>query len=132
MCVGADWRPVSGLQTMGRVIIGKFGRELRRKEPTPLEEEIAKERASALGRAGKKLEVSLERYRLLRASRATAGELDELLDEIAENLWCLVVQRELVGFIHENLRFVRERFDIPAAAIARMGRSNRPAAHHIE
>ena len=66
-----------------------------------------------------------------------ARELAEQKDragihEIAENLWCLVVQRELVGFIHENLRFVRERFDIPAAAIARMGRSDRPAAHHIE
>jgi Family of unknown function (DUF6665) len=110
---------------MGQVIFGNFRREWRGKAPTPLEKEIARERASALGRAGKKLEASLERYRLLVAARATAQELDLLLDEIAQNVWSLVVQRELIGFIHENLHFVRERFEIPAAAFSRMGRRRR-------
>jgi hypothetical protein len=72
---------------MGRLIIGKFGRDVRRNERDALEAEIVRERASALGRAGRKLEASLERYRLLIASKPTPEELGRLLDEVAQNLW---------------------------------------------
>jgi hypothetical protein len=121
MSGAVDGAATDEAELMGKLIIGKFAREVRRREPSPLEAEIAKERATALGRAGRKLDESLERYRLLVASRATANEIDTLLYDIAENLWALVVQRELIGFVHENMRFIRERFDIPAAAFARMG-----------
>jgi DNA topoisomerase VI subunit B len=111
---------------MGRVIIGKFGHALRGRKANTLAQEIAEERAGALGRAGRKLELALSRYRVRLAANAATKEIDALLDEVAESLWYLIVQRELVGFVHENLRYVREHYDIPAAAFARMGQS-RPA-----
>lgn len=86
---------------------------------TAIELEIAKEQASALGRTGRKLRISLESYQ---------AELDEqlnqesdLLQEIANNVWELMLQREFIGFVEGNLKWVRENYVIPDEAINKLG-----------
>jgi hypothetical protein len=58
----------------------KFGLDsLDRQKPGALELEIAKERASALGLAGKKLEGSLAQYRSSIEDAAAPASRDELI-----------------------------------------------------
>ena len=86
-----------------------------------LEREIAKERAQGLGLTGKKLQRSIDRFnRAVRLRRAMADR-ESLLREIAWHAWALIVQREVIGFRHDNMRWVRDRFDIPDAAMQRLG-----------
>ena len=99
----------------------KFGLDpLSKQQGGGLELEIAKEKASALGIAGKRLERSLAGYR-----RAQVGcdpkALEELLSRISEHLSEFLIQRELVGLPHENLEWVLRTYDIPAQVLARLG-----------
>ena len=87
-----------------------------------IELEIAKEQASALGRAGRKLRLSLESYQSKFDRNFNTEQKNELLCEIADNVWALVLQREFVGFIEGNLKWVRENYVIPDEAINMMGK----------
>lgn len=89
---------------------------------TVIELEIAKEQASSLGRAGKKLRLSLEDYQSKLNSSLSCEQKNRLLNEISNNVWELVLQREFVGFVDGNLKWVRANYVIPSEAINRLGK----------
>lgn len=86
-----------------------------------LEQEIAKEKASALGITGKKLAQLLTDYRqnLRQSGAATCQEA--LISKIADNLSELLIQRELAGLPHENLEWVLKTYDVPEEVLERLG-----------
>ena len=101
----------------------KFGLQRTRSgKHTAIELEIAKEQASALGRAGKKLRLSLENYQRKIDQNADIKKEKVLLDEISNNVWELILQREFIGFIEGNLKWVRENYVIPDEAINNLGK----------
>jgi hypothetical protein len=89
--------------------------------PSSVELEIAKEQASALGRAGRKLRLSLERYQDGIDEGIEIGLREELLSDIAKDVWALLLQREFIGFVEGNLRWVKDNYVIPEEAIAMLG-----------
>lgn len=92
-------------------------------EPLDVEVELVRERAEALGRAGRKLEDAVTVYRAaLRAAEGAlpAGRREALLADIAAQLYRLVLQRECSGARHGNLEAIRVAYDVPVEAIRRM------------
>ena len=87
-----------------------------------LELEIAREQAESLGRAGQRLQKSIDEFDRALQLRGDARDDEGHLREIASRAWELMVQRELVGFTHDNLQWVIDRFDIPEAALSKLGR----------
>jgi len=96
-----------------------------------IELELVKEQATALGRAGRKLRLSLEHYQSIyeqidkatqttKHKQPTKQERDSIV-EIANNVWELILQREFVGFTENNLHWVRDKYYIPEAALKRLG-----------
>jgi hypothetical protein len=85
-----------------------------------LEYEIAQERASALGRLGRRLEAALA---ALAACPRTANSdrkiRDSLVEQAGYTLWLLVVQREACGL--NNIDHVIEVYGVPNEVRARMG-----------
>jgi hypothetical protein len=86
-----------------RLAAGRFDSRMRTR-PTPIEPELAEERAAALGRSGRRLRVALERVREFDDRRAgerpaeQGGAVrDGLVDTAAEAFWCYIVQRESLG-----------------------------------
>lgn len=101
----------------------KFGLKTNRSSHhSAIEIEIVREQASALGRAGRKLRISLENYEKQRHRVLSESEEKSLIKEVSENVWALMLQREFLGFIENNLNWVRENYVIPDAAIAKLGR----------
>lgn len=89
-----------------------------------IEDELAKERADALGRTGRRLEDALHDYRaaLDAASGALDAEHAEVhLRRIADRVYALVVQREAAGARADGLGWLRAAYDIPEAALKRIG-----------
>lgn len=82
---------------------------------------IAKEQATALGRAGRKLRLSLEQYSKLLEKDLATGEREVAIDEISANTWALVLQREFLGFVDGNLEWVLEHYHIPKKALNKLG-----------
>lgn len=88
-----------------------------------VEAELAGERASALGRAGDRLEHALDAWRRLAgAPGASDAELTAALDAVARATYALLVQRDCAGFRTDNLGWLRRHYEIPEAAIRRIGR----------
>jgi hypothetical protein len=87
-----------------------------------LEYEIAEERASALGRTGRRLEAALE---ALAACPPTIGFeqtiRDRLVAEAGYALWLLIVQREACGL--NDSTHVMQIYGVPNEVYARMGPS---------
>ena len=85
-----------------------------------LEYEIAEERASALGRNGRQVEACLLK---LRQWDAQPGQDDarrlDLVQEAAEAVWGLFVQRELCGL--SNGPDVTKDYQIPRDVMAKVG-----------
>lgn len=86
-----------------------------------LEYEIAEERASALGRHGRQVEASIAK--LLEWDAQGTGQ-DEtkrlnLVQDAAEAVWSLFVQRELCGL--SNGSDVARDYQIPKDVLARVG-----------
>jgi hypothetical protein len=85
-----------------------------------LEYEIAQERASALGRLGRRLEAALA---ALAASPRTATSdrkiRDSLVEEAGYALWLFVVQREACG-LNDSAQ-VMQNYGVPTEVCARMG-----------
>jgi hypothetical protein len=79
-----------------------------------LEHEIAGEKASALGRAGQRVEETLAR---LRADNETPRE--ERLRDAADAVYWYFIQRELCG-LRRHADVIRE-YGIPNAVLARLG-----------
>jgi hypothetical protein len=86
-----------------------------------LKQEVAEEKAGALGRCGRRLEHALGLFRgheTSNDSRADARR-ERLLWDLAERVEALVVQREACGL--RDSRHVLRFYDIPREAIARVG-----------
>lgn len=82
-----------------------------------LDQELAGEMADALGRAGRKVELALQRCA---EARAEAPErLADALDEAAYAVFALSVQRELCGL--RNQAAMIRHYDIPGDVMARVG-----------
>lgn len=88
---------------------------------TVVEFEIAQEQAESLGLAGKRLRAAIDRYDQAVRHKPTPADYEELLSEVVSRAWALVVQREHIGFRQDNLRWVRDHFGVPDAALRKLG-----------
>jgi hypothetical protein len=80
-----------------------------------LEHEIAGEKASALGRAGRRVEEALARLKAAGAGPERAA----LLRNAADAVYAYFIQREICGFLrHQDV--IRE-YAIPGEVLARLG-----------
>ncbi len=77
--------------------------------------EIAGEKASALGRTGRRVEEALRRL----AANEEASLREELLRDAADAVYAYFIQRELCGFRRHG-DVIRE-YSIPEAVLARLG-----------
>ena len=85
-----------------------------------LEYEIAEERASALGRLGRRLEAALAALASCPPAAASdRASRDMLLREAGYALWLFVVQREACG-LNDSARMMRA-YGVPREVYARMG-----------
>lgn len=85
-----------------------------------LEHEIAQEKASALGRLGRRLEAALAALaacpRTAKSDRATR---DRLVEQAGYALWLFIVQREACG-LNDSTHVMRD-YGVPNEVHARMG-----------
>jgi hypothetical protein len=80
--------------------------------------EIAEEKASALGRLGRRLEAALTA--LAACPRGSDRRIrDGLVEQAGEALWLLAVQREACGL--NNLAHVMQVYGVPSEVSSRMG-----------
>jgi hypothetical protein len=92
-----------------------------------LDYEIAHEKASNLGRLGRKLEATLAALAAFDAqvdeevigSSRHRTEREALVAEAGEVLWCFIVQREACG-LRDSTRVMRD-YGVPAEVRLRMG-----------
>lgn len=77
--------------------------------------------ADALGRAGRKVELAL--HRCAEARAGAPERLTEALDEAAQAVFALSVQRELCGL--RNQAAMIRHYDIPRDVMARVGISRK-------
>jgi hypothetical protein len=99
----------------------------------PLDYEIAREQASALGRLGRALERALgvlaefDRAHTARADEEKANEEAEppqakrtrLVQEASNALWCFIIQRESCGL--RDSRSILRAYNVPVEVHNRMG-----------
>jgi hypothetical protein len=90
-----------------------------------LEYELLAERANALGRHGRKVELALAELKAWDPARRSAEQRDDLLYEAADAVWALFIQREICGL--RNSADVIQRYGIPKEVLARLGVVRRPA-----
>jgi hypothetical protein len=93
-----------------------------------LEYEIAEERASALGRLGRRLEAALTA--LAACPRTTHSDRkirDGLVEQAGYALWLFAVQREACGL--NKIDHVIQVYGVPNEVVARMGPLARPSIH---
>ncbi|HEY2750651.1 DUF6665 family protein [Phenylobacterium sp.] len=76
--------------------------------------EIVEEQAAALGRMGRKAEAALAALK----AHEGAGRA-EALKAAADAVWCLLVQRDVMG-LRDRARIVAD-YDIPREVMARLG-----------
>lgn len=101
----------------------KFGlQRISASQHSAIELEVVKEQASALGRSGKKLRLSLEKYQAFLEYDHSPEEQHKLIEEISNNVWELILQREFLGFTDNNLQWVRQNYLIPDEAINTLGK----------
>jgi len=88
-----------------------------------LEYELLREQAGALGVAGKQLRDALTVYakHVERGGLAGESHTEQLLDEVAAKVYALLLQRELVGFVHNNIEWLKATFDLPLGIWQRIG-----------
>jgi hypothetical protein len=86
-----------------------------------IKQEVAEEKAGALGRAGRRLEQALDVFRDYETGTAPHAptKRERLLWDLAERVHAFVVQREACGL--RDSRHALKHFDIPREALARVG-----------
>ena len=102
-----------------------MGLDLRLSGYATLECEIAQEKASALGRLGRRLEGALAA--LAACPRTANSDLkirDSLVEQAGYALWLFVVQREACG-LNDSAQIMRN-YGVPKEVYARMGPSIPP------
>jgi hypothetical protein len=93
-----------------------------------LEYEIAQERASALGRLGRRLEAALAALAACPRTATSERKIrDSLVEEAGCALWLFVVQREACGLNDSSQ--VMQTYGVPHEVYARMGPSAMPSIH---
>jgi hypothetical protein len=104
---------------------------LRAENPAAaLDYEIAREKASALGRLGRRLQAALAALAAFDAQTETAPpavrreQRDALVAAAGEVLWSFIVQREACG-LRDSARAMRD-YGVPAEVRLRMGVFPRP------
>jgi hypothetical protein len=96
-----------------------------------LEYEIAQEKASALGRLGRRLDAALTALAACpRAASSNRKIRDSLVEQAGYALWLLAVQREACGL--NNLAHVIQVYRVPSEVVARMGPLATPGIHPAE
>jgi hypothetical protein len=94
--------------------------DLLRSGHTTLEYEITQEKASALGRLGRRLEAALAALAAYpRTAMFDRKIRDDLLEQAGYALWLFVVQREACG-LNDSAR-VLEDYGVPKEVLARTG-----------
>ncbi len=87
-----------------------------------LEYEIAEERASALGRLGRRLEAALAALAQCPPTDTSERTIrDSLLEAAGYALWLFIVQREACGL--NDSTHVMQTYGVPSEVYARMGPS---------
>jgi hypothetical protein len=87
-----------------------------------LEYEIAEERASALGRLGRRLEAALAALAAYPPPTTSERTIrDSLLEDAGYALWLFIVQRETCGL--NDSKHVMQTYGVPSEVYARMGPS---------
>jgi hypothetical protein len=85
-----------------------------------LEYEIAQERASALGQAGRRLEAALAALAAYPQTAISERRIhDSLVEEAGYALWLFIVQREACGL--NDSSHVMQTYGVPSEVYARMG-----------
>jgi hypothetical protein len=85
-----------------------------------LQYEIAEERASALGRLGRRLEAALAALAACPRTENTDRKIrDGLVEEAGYALWLLIVQRESLGL--NDSSHVLRTYGVPREVYVRMG-----------
>lgn len=84
-----------------------------------LEYELMSERASSLGRNGLKVESALAALKTWTAERQSAEQREMLVNEAADAVWALFIQREICGM--RNNKDIIQRYAIPGEVLARVG-----------
>lgn len=93
-----------------------------------LDYEIAEEKASALGRLGRRLEAALTALAACpRTANSDRKVRDHLVEQAGYALWLLAVQREACGL--NNLSHLTQVYRVPAEVQARMGPLAAPRVH---
>ena len=93
-----------------------------------LEYEIAQERASALGRLGRRLEAALAALAACPRTASSNRKIrDSLVEEAGYALWLFVVQREACG-LNDSAQVMRT-YEVPNEVRARMGPLAMPSVH---
>jgi hypothetical protein len=85
-----------------------------------LQYEIAEEKASALGRLGRRLDAALTALAACpRTANSDRNIRESLVEEAGYALWLLAVQREAIGL--NKLDHVLQVYRVPNEVVARMG-----------
>ena len=93
-----------------------------------LEYEIAEERASALGRLGRRLEAALTALAACpRTANSNRKTRERLVEQAGYALWLFVVQREACGL--NKIDHVIQVYRVPNEVLARMGPLAEPRGH---
>ena len=93
-----------------------------------LQYEIAEERASALGRLGRRLEAALTALAACpRTTNCDRKLRDRLVEQAGYALWLFVVQREACGL--NKIDHVIQIYRVPNEVVARMGPLAMPTSH---
>jgi hypothetical protein len=108
--------------------------DLLRSGYATLEYEIAQERASALGRLGRRLEAALAALaacpRTANATNANRKIRDDLVEQAGYALWLFVVQREACG-LNKSAQVLQD-YGVPNEVYARMGPLAMPSIHPMK
>ena len=84
-----------------------------------LQYEIAQEKASALGRLGRRLEAALAALAAYPSDTSERTIRDSLVEEAGYALWLFIVQREACG-LNDSAQ-VMGNYGVPSEVYARMG-----------
>jgi hypothetical protein len=96
-----------------------------------LEYEIAQERASALGRIGRRLEAALAALAACPSADTSERKTrNSLVEEAGYSLWLFIVQREACGLNDSSQ--VMQTYGVPKEVYARMGPSAMPGVRPTE
>lgn len=86
-----------------------------------VESELVAERAASLGRAGTRLEDAIAAWRAVTDDAAARGDdRAAALAEVTAAAYALLVQRDCIGIRCDNLRWIREHYDLPTEALRRL------------